>query len=225
MPAWNLGDFMSHATARIGRRSDIAASTVSFYVNMAYQEVAQAQPSALMEQLTVSSTTSGENRIELPSNCLEIINVSWLTTAGGGSARTLRRISADRADQAGFSPNGVPQEFVLFNNWMELWPSPNSSYSLQLRYMGYPTDMVSITSVPSLASEWRPAVLYLAEALLHEFVGNDMEGAQARARYAGYAMSLKNTEARRQSIQGGMRASMPMRKSRYRGGSNPSKGW
>lgn len=205
---------MSKATTRIGRRSDIAASDASFYVNMAYQEVAQAAPSALMETLTVSSTTSGENRLELPADCMELVNLSWLTQLGTNSARTLRRTSLDRVDQAGFDPIGKPTEYALFNNWLELWPSPDSAYSLQLRYIAYPSDMTTTTAVPSLATEWRPAVLYLAEALLHEHVGNDLEGATARARYAGYVASLLDTQGRRQKA-GGMRLQLPQRKSRY----------
>lgn len=214
MPAWTLADLMSKATTRIGRRSDIAASDASFYVNMAYQEIAQATPHALLETLTVSSTTSGENRLELPSDCMELINLSWLTQLGTNSARTLRRTSNDRVDQAGFDEIGKPSEYNLFNNWLELWPSPDSAYSLQLRYYAYPADMSATTAVPSLATEWRPAVLYLTEALLHEHLGNDLEGATARTKYAGYVQSLKDTQARRQ-MAGGMRLSLPQRKPRY----------
>lgn len=214
MPAWTLSDLCSRATTRIGHRSDIALSDASFWVNAAYQEVAQAAPGALLETITVSSTTSGENRLELPADCMEVLNLSWLTDIGHGSARTLRRIDVSRADQAGFLPIGKPQEFALFSNWLELWPSPDSSYSLQLRYYAYPSDMTATTAVPSLATEWRQAVLYLAEAFLHEHVGNELEGANARARYAGYVASLKDTQARRQA-SGGMRISLPQRKSRY----------
>lgn len=215
MPSWSLGDLMSQATARTGRRSDLAASTVSFWVNTAYQEVAQAAPSAMMETLTVSSTTSGENRLELPADCLELINMSWLTTAGGtSSGLTLRRTSANQVDQAGFFNPGKPDRYVMFNNWVELWPSPNSSYSLQMRYHAYPSDMTATTAVPSLATEWRPAVLYLAEAFIHELVGNEVEGANARTRYAGYVTSLQDKEARRQR-SGELRISLPQRKPRY----------
>lgn len=213
MPAWTLAQLMSYATARIGRRSDITASDVSFWINAAYQEVAQAAPSALMETLTVSSTTSGENRLELPADCMELMNLSWLTTVGS-SERTLRRTNINRVDQAGFTPIGKPKEYALFNNWIELWPSPDSSYSLQLRYLAYPSDMTLTTAVPSLATEWRQAVLYLGEAFLHELIGNDVEGANARTRYVGYVSSLKDKEARRQ-MSGEMRLSLPQRKPRY----------
>jgi hypothetical protein len=205
---------MSHATTRAGRRSDLALSTVSFLVNQAYQEVAQAQPSAMMETLAVSSTTSGEARVELPSNCMELLSLSWLTT-NAASAQTLLRTNTVRVDSSGFYPVAKPAQYALFNNWIELWPSPDSSYSLQVRYIAYPSDMTATTAVPSLATEWRPAVMYLSEALVHEYVGNELEGAQARARYAGYAQSLKNSEAHRQAAQTGMRAAYIGRRGRY----------
>jgi hypothetical protein len=215
MPTWTLAEIASKATARIGRRSDIALSEVSFWVNAAYQEVAQAAPSAMMETIAVSSTTSGENRLELPADCLQLMNLSWLTSGGGvASALTLRRTNLNRVDSTGFTPIGKPAEYALFNNWVELWPSPNSAYSLQMRYLAYPSDMTATTAVPSLATEWRPAVLYLAEAFLHELVGNEVEGASARVRYAGYVGSLKDKEARRAS-SGEMRISFPARKSRW----------
>lgn len=212
MPSWTLGDIMSKATARIGRRSDLTISDVSFYANMAYQEIALSERHALLETLTVSSTTSGENRVELPADCLEPLSLSWLTTAAMGSGQTLRQTSHDAIDAMGFGA-GKPDRYAFYNNWIELWPSPDSSYSLQMRYLAYPSDMTLVTAVPSLATEWRPAVLYLTEALLHEHVGNEVEGASARGRYAGYAASLKNTLARRQAA--GLRASIPLRPSRY----------
>ena len=62
MPAYNLAELMSMATYESGRRADIPRSTVSFYVNEAYMEVANQVPHALMERIAVSSTTSGSWR-------------------------------------------------------------------------------------------------------------------------------------------------------------------
>lgn len=222
MPAWTLGELMSTATTRIGRRSDITMSTASFYVNMAYQEIAASERHALLETLTVSSTTSGEGRLELPADCMEPISLSWLTTTAVGSAQTLRPTSHANIDAFG-AGYGKPSEYAFYNNWIELFPSPDSSYSLQMRYYAYPSDMTATSAVPSLATEWRPAVLYLSEALLHEHVGNELEGANARARYAGYAASLKNTAARRASA--GLRASLPLRRSRYGRSGDSSEDW
>src|SRR3990167_93340 len=127
MPSWNLGELMSKAKARIGRRSDLTASEVSFWVNQAYFDVSDAVPHALQERLAVSSTTSGENRIDLPGDFSEFINISmewsWSTaTSRVSSHKTLHPISASRADADGFLPPGEPEAYIAYNRWLELWP-------------------------------------------------------------------------------------------------------
>ena len=76
MPSYTLAELMSNAPRRAGRRGDLDASEVSFYVNMAYEEIRDATQHALSEKIAVSSTTSGENRVELPSDFNSPINVS-----------------------------------------------------------------------------------------------------------------------------------------------------
>lgn len=203
MPNYTLAELMSNATTRAGRRGDLDQSEVSFYVNMAYEEVRDATEHALSEKIAVSSTTSGENRIELPSDFGSPINVSVLTSQIG-SGRTMRRVSASRVDSTGFFPLGTPQRYVLFNNWMELHPSPDSGYSIQLRYNSMLTDLVALGDVPSVSTPWRKAILYLAEAEIHAAVDNTPGEIKARQRYAAYAAQLKNTEYRRQRDESGM---------------------
>jgi hypothetical protein len=172
---------MSHATAGIGHRSDIPKSTVSFLVNEAYAQVASAAPPAWQEKLAISSTTSGENRVFLPPDFMEPISLSYLTDIG--STRTLR-YTPDPAtfDATGFTPVGVSDRYLIFNNWMELMPSPNSAYSIQLRYKSYNTDLINSTDIPSVSTDWRYAVLlksrqllasWLPDAELAKEIGND----------------------------------------------------
>jgi len=197
---------MSNATARAGQRSDLDASDVSFAVNMAWEEISSIQECALMEKIAVSSATSGQNRIELPEDFSGIINIS-ITTSDHGSGKTLTRVSASRVDESGFDPIGRPQRYVLYNNWLELHPSPDSGYSLQLRYTSFATDLVELTQVPSCTTAWRKAILYLAEAEIRALT-NDLVGeAAARQRVFNYVNQLKADEARRQRDESGMRAS------------------
>ena len=216
MPAFTLGDICSRATTLIGRRSDIALSDATFWANVAIQDVARESEQALLERLTVSSTTSGENRMDLPSDFYTPIVFSYLTDAGGaGSARTLTRWSETEVDSRGFLPGARPSHFVLYENYVELWPSPNSAYSLQLRYKAYPSDLSQVAEVPSLDTEFRLAALYKLEHYLHRHVGNAMEAAEADIRYFNYMSSLKDARAKRQSGQGKFAVSLPLRKSRY----------
>lgn len=208
MPAYTLGEIMSLATARIGRRGEITASDASFYANTAYQEVAGVAPHALLEQSYNTSTLSGAATIALPSDFNEplVFSISWpaswstLSTANR-SYQTLTPRSAYFFDSQGSLPSGTPQHYLLYNNRLEVHPSANSAYSFHARYRSYTEDLVSASSVPSLSTPWRYAVLLKTEQLLHEHVGNWPGAAAAENRYIAYCARTKTDEARRQSSQ------------------------
>ena len=90
MPNWSLSELMSNATARIGQRADLdSVSVVSFWLNQAYQDVAQSTTHALLESENIFSVDSGDSLLGLPGAFLEIINLSFTTDLGTGSDRTL----------------------------------------------------------------------------------------------------------------------------------------
>jgi hypothetical protein len=187
----------------VGRRADVPVSQVSLWVNQAYQEIAEVVPHALQECIAISSTTSGENRFQLPSDYKEILSLSYLT-AVGNSARTLRRISPARADIQDPDVLGVSEEYVQYNDFLELWPSPNSAYSLQLRYRQWVGDLVSTSSIPSLATPYRYAILLKAEQHLHEYLNNDDKAINSEFKYQQYISQVNSDEARRQHDASGV---------------------
>lgn len=206
MPAYNLGEMMSFATAAVGRRSDIDASDVSRLVNEAYFEVWYAAPPAEAEKIAVSSTTTGEGKIELPSDFYEPISAaliyrpSWSTTSSVHSSYlTLKLVSAADLDGKSPLPVGTPEEIAFYNSWMELWPSPNSAYSLQFRYRAGPTDLTSTTSVPSLSTPWRKAVELKARELVADFIQDEVASQKAQGQFLTYVATLKTSQAVRQS--------------------------
>ena len=203
MPSYSLGELMSLATTDVGRRADIPISVASQRVNMAYFEVAGAVEHALLEQVAVSSTTSGENRIDLPTDYGEIVNLSlkWSTSTSSSAVsntKTLRRMSASNADERGFLPVGEPQGYVMFNQWVEVWPSPDSAYSMQIRYRSMVTDMVQTSDVPSISTPFRHAIYIKTKELLHDYLGNYAASAAANRAYIDYMLRIKSDEARRQ---------------------------
>ena len=204
MPSYNLGQIMSSATAAVGRRADIDISDVSRLANDAYFEVWYAAPPEEAEKIAVSSTTSGENRIELPTDFYEPISAalifrpSW-TTSGTSSYVTLKRVDASALDGKSPEPVGTPEEIAFYNSWMELWPSPNSAYSLQFRYRAGPTDLISTSSVPSLSTPWRKAVELKTREYVADFVGDEERSQKAQIQFLRYVSTLKTAQARRQS--------------------------
>lgn len=216
MPAWTLGDICTRATTRIGRRADISLSDCTFWANQAIQDVALATEQALLEKITVSSTTSGENRVELPADVYQLINLSYLTDSGGaGSGRTLVRTSESEVDAVGFLPGARPTHYVLYENDLELWPSPNSAYSIQMRYRAYTSDLTNVADVPSLDTEYRMAALLRTEQYLHQHVGNENEAAQKGAEYFTLLSTLQDSRAKRQRAQTKSGVKLLTRKGRF----------
>lgn len=204
MPSYTLSEIMSIATGNVGRRADIDASTVSRMVNEAYFEVFYATDPQEGEKIAVSSTTTGVQRVELPSDFLEPISAALIYRSGStadsnhSSYVTLKLTSPEMLDGRNPQPSTVPEEICFFNSWAELYPSPNSAYSFQLRYRNQPEDMVSLTSLPSLSTPWRKAVVLKTEELLWQYLGNP-EGVQsAQMRYLEYTSHIETDRARRQ---------------------------
>jgi hypothetical protein len=202
MARWNLGQIMSYATAGVGQRRDIPISIASFIANEAMHQVYAAAPHAWQEKLAISSTTSGENRVFLPNDFMEPISLSYLTDIA--SSRTLRyERDPARFDSEGFTPVSVPDRYTIYNGWMELHPSPNSAYSLQLRYRSYTTDLIEKTDIPSVSTDWRYAVVLKSRQLLAEWLP-DLQLANAlRDRYIEHIATLDSDRAKRQGDHSG----------------------
>lgn len=201
MPSYTLAEIASLATQDVGRRADIEMSVVSLRVNMAYAEVAGAVAHASLEKIDTSSVTTGTSRVSLPADCNYAITASliWPTTSGTSSHKTLARMSPSDLDARGTSPAGEPTSIVFFNNWMELYPSPISNYSLQLRYQSTPTDLSNLTDIPSVSTPWRYAIVLKTEEYLYRYLGNEAGAMMANAAYVNYCSHTKTDEARRQS--------------------------
>jgi hypothetical protein len=208
MPSYSLGDIISSATAAIGRRADVLLSDASRLANDAYFEVFYASDSEEGETIAVSSTTLDENKIELPPDCWQplsaclIYRPSWSTSSSVHSSyATLERIAFPEADGRNPEPAGTPTEIAFFNSWAELYPSPNSAYSFQLRYRAHPSDLTALTSTPRLSVAWRKAVELKTRENIANFVGAyDLE-AKAASDYIRYVGTLKTAEAMRQRFE------------------------
>lgn len=202
MARWNLGQIMSHATAGIGHRSDIPRSIVSFLVNEALSQVYTVAPHSWQEKLAISSTTSGENRVFLPPDFMEPISLSYLTDIA--STRTLR-YTPDPAtfDSKGFTPVSVPERYTIYSDWLELWPSPNSAYSMQFRYKSFTTDLIETTDIPSVSTDWRYAVVLKSRQLLAEWLPDQGFAASLQNRYLQHVATLDSDRAKRQNDPSG----------------------
>lgn len=202
MPAYTLGELMSHATFNAGRRADLEQSKVSFIVNEAMMEVAQVADRALSERTAILSLSSGDYLASLPADCDKVLSLSAIS---GGSSTTLTLVKPEDLDSTGTAGAWPPTKFAYFGSQLEVRPVPNSAATLQMRYMQQISDLTDLAAVPSMATPWRAAILMKAEEKIHHILGNEQAAVMCNQRYLSYVSQLESDRARRQhtsSFQG-----------------------
>lgn len=209
----SLGQLCSRATELAAGRSDWLLSDVSFWANAAIGEVSQVAGHQPTQAIATSSTTSGEMRYALPSDfdfalaftCYQ--ESSATTGSRQTTAITLTARDANWVDSNSLPNSGVPENYTTYGTWFELQPSPNSAYSLQLRYQSKHPTLIQSTETVALDSRWGMAILYKTVEML-EASRHNVEGeAMARNRYLNYVSQIPTD---RQLTQRD-RASMAMR--------------
>lgn len=173
-----LAQMISRATTLAGGRLDWDSSEASFYVNEAIGYVARTAGiiHTSLESSYATTIASGVSRMRLPSDYNYAIALSIgssIAASGSTNWSTLGKRDMGWADTyAGrfdvtASAAGKPQAYVEFGDaFFDIVPSPNSAYSIVLRYQRQPEEMASSTATSTLKAQWHwPAVLKAAELL------------------------------------------------------------
>ena len=194
MPAWTLGTLMSELTAPLVNRDDISGSRASFFVNEAYRMVAEElHQHNRMEFTAITSTTSGDRCVNLPTDFYELINLSNLSAA---PPRLLRQVNPDFTDSYSTTA-GPPLYYTSYATFLELTPSPDSSYSIQMRYRGELADMSLTTHVPSLATRYHYAIHLKSRELAASAQGDFERAGIAAQQYVRYMAAAPSDAALR----------------------------
>lgn len=212
MPQLTLAQIASHAT-RLANDALIPLSVVSEYANIAYGIVSQAAGilHSPKEQVVFASTTTSDNRLAFPSDYdfalgLKVgIPDSWSTA----TSRTTRWEGLTKAPAPWNDPyqsqtSGAPRDYAEFATWFELRPSPDSRYSVELRYMRKITELTASTSTPMLDEQWHWALALKTAELIAANGSDGTLEARNRARYASYINDLRVDQGRRRMDPRGM---------------------
>lgn len=212
--AWTLGDIMSAATAALGNRTDITASRASFWANQSQQELWNLAPHDEAEALAISSTTSGEDKLTLPSDFEEMLSLSLVTFAGSSTT-----FDNDVLDQINLmeretlsAQTGQPTKYLPYATWLELWPTPDSAYSLQMRYRKKLSTMTATTALPSVSTPLRQGIYLKTTAYLAR-ENLDMERYQSFENdFIRFVSRVPNDRARRMRENHYASVSIPRRR-------------
>ena len=203
--AWALQDLMSEATTIAGTPPGLPTSRVSEVVNRAIRDVSVRLPQVELEVLSLSNTSADEDKIYLPSDCEHVLGLSFNTGVSGVGGRGIRQAAEWEFDaKSSGTETGVPVMFLSYASWVELYPSPDSAYSILLRYKRRPSDITSLTARSSLDTRYDQAVLYKTVEYLHLRKGEYDNVLKARAMYEEELRQMPNLYAIRQQNRAGM---------------------
>lgn|SRR5574341_1369522 len=205
MPLYDLGAVVSRATQLLGNRLDVTLSTSSFYANEAALQIAKSLFHEASETSATTSTTSGVNSVVLPTNFDELISISNVSLT---PPRVLTAITPDQIDSEN-TGSGIPERYLEYADRVELWPSPNSTYSLVLRYRTRFSAMTATTATPSFDTRYGLAWLYKTTELLADSVLDHDAAALWRQKYLSEMAATPSDYALRQrSSRAGQRLSL-----------------
>lgn len=202
---WTLETLMSEATTISGTSPEVAVSRVSQLVNQATRDLATRLPHVEFEVYASGSMVSGQDKLYLPDDVETLVALSFDTGASGTGGRVIRQASPWELDaKSDGTTAGVPMMYLSFASWVEFYPSPDSSYSIVLRYRKRLSEITSLTAIPSVDTRYHQAVLLKTVEYLHLRKGEYDKVAAARALYEQELRQVPNLYAQRQQDRAGM---------------------
>ena len=159
---WTLSEIMSEATVTTRLNDDeILPSRVSGYVNLAIRDIANRIQQVEFERIAVSSTSSGDDKLFLPSDCERVLNLSFNTGGAPVGGQGIRQANIWEIDaQSVGTQTGVPYGYLSYATWLQLYPSPNSQFSLLMRYVARLSDITNPDAIPSVDTRYHQAVVF-----------------------------------------------------------------
>ena len=221
MPFLTLGQMISRATELAGGRLDWDVSNASFYVNQAATYIGNALgiEHRSLESSYATTITSGVSRMALPADYNYAVALSiGSTIANSGSTRwrALGKRDIGWADMfAGRldATTGQPEAYVEFQGRFEIVPSPNSSYSLVMRYRSNVSEVTGSTATHNLDMQWHWPVVLKAAELLASSRGDTENEQISRNRYIDYMNLVLPDQSKKWMDQRGALQPFPLGRS------------
>lgn len=216
------GEILSRATEMCGGRRDWSQSDVSFWANLAYADVCGHARFRGLESVAVLNTTEAQPSYTLPCDFdyEQVVTVAWSNSSTTNpSAGTTQRVLMKRNPlqleqnqnlQNSGQTGGKPYYYTVYGDAIELAPTPDSAYSMEMKYWAKPSTISLEAAYPLIDDRWHPAILFKTAEYLENSRG-DIAGARAAAtRYFEYVNSIPNDDALRAQARYGQAASFPV---------------
>lgn len=163
----------------------VADATLTVAVNDALREIWAKYRWHKAEKRTNLTTTASVATVTLPSGCESVLMLYNSTTG----QRIRKAASTDRPETY-LGTTGAPQVYFRDDGILTLFPVPDATYTLPLRYRGAYTDLANGSDTLFTPDAWISAVLRLARFHYYDTYGADP--AKARESYNLFVLTVND---------------------------------
>lgn len=182
-----LTEMRSRLRRQVGNptTTDVADSVLTQHINSGYKEIANKFRFHTVRKLCRFSTVVGTKRYGIPSDCAVVLRVRDLT-----NEKRLEKFDDRRAfEEVDLDTTGYPTYYTRFRDWVELHPSPNGVYEIELHYKADMADLAGDTETPTLPTSWHEGILRLAKYYYYDEQGDIPKATAAYNAYTVWADS------------------------------------
>lgn len=114
----------------------------------------------------------GQDAYTLPSDFMNIIRLSYVTSGTGRTALEQRipPITPNQKDLMSDAVTGAPRYYYFQNNWLMVKPVPDLAYQLRLEYTYAVTDLANATDSPDVPTQFHE---YIVLSAVRDFMIKD----------------------------------------------------
>ncbi len=171
----NLQEMQNILRSRIGNPTaiDVPNSVLTTELNAAYLDIKDRYRFHRARKRCTFSTVIGQSRYDLPTDVLSVFRVRDNT-----NNVKLRKWGDRQLSSREDNLNGKPLRYVRYRDWVELNPTPDGVYQMEVFYKYMDTNLALATDVPQIPPSWHEGIVVLGKYNYYANVANDQPKAQ-----------------------------------------------
>lgn len=160
--------------------SQVADSVLTAVINRAIKEIADKYRFHATRKVATFSTIAATDKYVLPSDYNVLMKVAIQTT---GKYRPLRKTSFGFINANPTQSNQQPSRYAVVQNYLQVWPTPDAVYSIQLMYRFNPVALSSDSDTSPFPSAWDDGVKYCSRHMYWDDNGDVAKAVYALNKY------------------------------------------
>ncbi|HEY6022396.1 MAG TPA: hypothetical protein VIY48_21815 [Candidatus Paceibacterota bacterium] len=166
----NLTEIRTRLRRAIGNPSaaSIPDATLDLFINAAYTDIVEKNKFHKARKLCRFDSVTDQDKYTLPSDVYAIIHVRDRTN----EQRLIKRDAQQIFEVFGSATTGLPRYYAHLRGWIQIFPTPNGVYSIEVLYRSSLTALSDTNPTPEIPASWHEAIPLLARHKYYDDTGD-----------------------------------------------------